>query len=280
MIISNIQRSLVNKNSFSLLVFVCIYLMLVCYSSTSYSQTESFCGIRNRSTQSGEKLTYKVYYTLAGAYIGAGEALFSNTLETYQGRSVYHVIGAGRTYKSYDWFYKVNDVYESYIDTTTMLPLKFIRDVHERNSSIYNRVLFNHITKKAVSTNGLFNIPACVQDVLSSIYYARNINYNQYKPGDKIPFSLFLDDQVYNIFIRYMGKEKLTTRTGTYNTIRFKPLLIDGTIFKGGENMTVWVSDDENKVPVLIETPILLGSIKVYLMKTDNLKNRSAIQFK
>ncbi len=123
MIISNIQRSLVNKNSFSLLVFVCIYLMLVCYSSTSYSQTESFCGIRNRSTQSGEKLTYKVYYTLAGAYIGAGEALFSNTLETYQGRSVYHVIGAGRTYKSYDWFYKVNDVYESYIDTATMLRL-------------------------------------------------------------------------------------------------------------------------------------------------------------
>jgi hypothetical protein len=118
-----------------------------------------------------------------------------------------------------------------------------------------------------------------VQDVLSYIYYARNINYNQYNVGDKIPFSLFLDDQVFNIFIRYLGKEKLTTRTGTYNTIKFKPLLIDGTIFKGGENMTVYVSDDENKVPLLIETPILVGSIKVYLTKTEHLKNKSVIQF-
>ncbi len=250
-------------------------------SHTAFSQAETdFCSIRNRSTQSGEKLTYKVYYTLAGAYIGAGEAVFSNTLKIFQGKQVYHVVGWGKTFPSYDWFYKVDDAYESYIDTITMLPLKFTRNVHERNNRIYNNVLFNHTTKKAVSTNGMFNIPACVQDVLSSIYYARNIDYSQYKVGDKIPFSLFLDDQVYDIFIRYLGKEKLKTRTGTYNTIKFKPLLIDGTIFKGGEHMSVWVSDDENKVPVLIETPILIGSIKVYLTGTDNLRNKSVIQFK
>ena len=279
MIINNSQQFLHHINTYRRIASVSVLLMLIYFSNTSEAQTETFCGIKHRSTQSGEKLHYKVYYTLAGAYIGAGEASFSTTLETYQGKPVYHVIGAGNSYKSYDWIYKVNDVYESYIDTATMLPMKFIRDVHERNNSMYNRVLFNHSTKKAVSTNGLFNIPACVQDVLSSIYYARNINYNQYNVGDKIPFSLFLDDQVFNIFIRYLGKEKLTTRTGTYNTIKFKPLLIDGTIFKGGENMTVYVSDDENKVPLLIETPILVGSIKVYLTKTEHLKNKSVSLF-
>lgn len=240
------------------------------------SQSNNFCGIKNSSTQSGELLTYKVYYTLAGAYIGAGEAFFSNKLETYQNKTVYHVTGAGNSYKSYDWFYKVRDVYESYIDTNTMLPMKFVRDVNERNSRIYNRVLFNHATNKAVSTNGMFSIPSCVQDVLSAIYYARNIDYNHYKAGDKIPFSLYLDDEVFNIFIRYMGKETLKTKFGTYNTIKFKPLLIEGTLFKGGENMTVWVTDDMNKVPVLVETPILIGSIKVYLAGYQMLRNKAS----
>jgi hypothetical protein len=114
-----------------------------------------------------------------------------------------------------------------------------------------------------------------VQDVLSAIYYARNINFSVYQPGDKIPFSIFLDDQVFDIFVRFIGKEKLVTKYGTYQTIKFKPLLIDGTIFKGGENMTVWVTDDENKIPVLVETPILIGSIKVYLTEYKNLKNKA-----
>ena len=252
-----------------------IFLLLSCifFGKPLFSQTDNFCGIKNKSTRWGEVLNYKVYYTLAGAYIGAAEATFSNVISILNGKYVYHLVGAGRTYKSYDWFYKVRDVYESYIDTSTMLPLKFVRDVNERNSRIYNSVIFQHADKKAISTNGVFTIPACVQDVLSAIYYARNIDFGQLKPGDKIPFSLFLDDEVFHIFIRYIGKEKLKTKYGSYNTIKFKPLLIDGTIFKGGENMTVWVTDDQNKIPVLIETPILIGSIKVYLSEYKNVRN-------
>ncbi|MEK0750762.1 DUF3108 domain-containing protein, partial [Mycobacterium ulcerans] len=97
-------------------------------------------------------------------------------------------------------------------------------------------------------------MPDCVQDVLSAIYYARNIDYDRYKPGDKIPFSLFLDDEVYDIYIRYLGKEQVNTRYGTFNAIKFKPLLIKGTIFEGGEQMTVWVSDDHNKVPLRVDS--------------------------
>ncbi len=253
-------------------VFI-IVLFSLCQDS--FSQQENFCGIKNKSTQSGELLTYKVFYTLAGAYIGAGEVSFSNTVETYQNKAVYHITSVGKTYKSYDLFFKVRDVYESYIDTTSMLPMKFVRNVNERNNRIYNSVLFNHTIKKAVSTNGLFPIPPCLQDVLSAIYYARNIDYSQYKIGDKIPFALFLDDEVYTIFIRYLGKEKLKTKSGIYNTIKIKPLLIEGTLFKGGEKMMVWVTDDENKIPVLVETPILVGSIIVYLSAYKNLRNKT-----
>ncbi|MBK7764352.1 MAG: DUF3108 domain-containing protein [Bacteroidetes bacterium] len=256
--------------------FIFIFLLIHLFWIKPYSQTTGDCKIKNLSTRSGETLHYKVYYTLAGAYLGAGEATFSNTLSTYNHKPVYHVKGVGRTYKSYDWFYKVRDVYESYIDTTTMLPVKFVRNVHEGNTQIYSQVLFKQQEKKAVSTNGSFDVPACVQDVLSAIYYARNIDFSKYKAGDKIPFSIFIDDQVFPIYIRYVGKEKLHTKYGDYQTIKFKPLLIDGTIFTGGENMTVWVTDDLNKLPVLIETPILVGSIKVYLKRYEGLRNKTA----
>jgi hypothetical protein len=108
--------------------------------------------------------------------------------------------------------------------------------------------------------------------VLSAIYYARNIDYNKYKPGDKIPFTMFLDEEVHNLYIRYLGKEEIKTRYGKFRAIKFKPMLIKGTIFEGGEKMTVWVSDDRNRVPLRIESPITVGSVKVDMMGYKNLR--------
>jgi Protein of unknown function (DUF3108) len=109
--------------------------------------------------------------------------------------------------------------------------------------------------------------------VLSAIYYARNINFDKYKPGDKIPFNMFLDDEVYNLYIRYIGKEVIKTRYGKFRSIKFKPMLIKGTIFEGGEKMTVWVSDDMNHIPLRIESPITVGSVKVDMMGYKNLRH-------
>jgi hypothetical protein len=113
-----------------------------------------------------------------------------------------------------------------------------------------------------------------VQDVLSSIYFARNIDFDQYKPEDKIRFSMFLDNEVYEMYIRYLGKETVKTRYGKFKAIKFKPLLIKGTIFEGGEKMTVWVSDDQNRIPVRIESPISVGSVKVDMIYNRNLRHR------
>jgi hypothetical protein len=102
------------------------------------------------------------------------------------------------------------------------------------------------------------------------MYYARNINYENMKPGDKIPFSMFLDNQVYDLYIRYVGKETIKTKYGKFRAIKIKPLLIKGTIFEGGEKMTVWVSDDANHIPVRVESPISVGSVKVDMMDFKN----------
>jgi hypothetical protein len=245
-------------------------LLLLLTLSFPLKADDDFCGIRNTAFQVNETLTYKVYYTLAGVYIAAGEAQFSSTLEHLNGKTVYHITGTGKTYSFYDNFFKVRDKYETFIDTGTLQPYKFLRNIDEGSYKKHEDVSFNKVTNTAITNDGVFKVPACVQDVLSSIYYARNIDFKNLKPEDKIPFSMFLDNQVYNLYIRYLGKETIKTKYGKFRTIKFKPLLIKGTIFEGGEKMTVWVSDDANHIPVRVESPISVGSVKVDMMDFRN----------
>jgi hypothetical protein len=231
---------------------------------------DDFCGLTNRAFQAGESITFKVYYTLAGVYIAAGEANFSVVQEDLNGKPVYHVTGTGKNYSFLDNFFKVRDKYESYIDTANLQPLKFIRNISEGSYKKYENVSFNKSAHTAITNSGVFKTPDCIQDVLSTMYYARNIDYDKMKPGDKIPFSMFLDNQVYNLYIRYVGKETIKTKYGKFRAIKIKPLLIKGTIFEGGEKMTVWISDDANHIPVRVESPISVGSVKVDMMDFKN----------
>lgn len=246
-----------------------ILILLLAFSTKA---GDEFCGVRNTAFNAGETITMKVYYTTLGMYVGAGEAVFTTTLEKFNGKIVYHCTGTGSSYSFFDNFFKVRDKYETYIDTTTMLPVKFVRNVDEDGHKIYNNVTFNHSAGTAVSTNGVYKITPCIQDVISATYYARNINFNKYKPGDKIPFDMFLDDEVYHLYLRYEGKETVKTKYGKFRAIKFKPLLIKGTIFQGGENMNVWVSDDPNHLLLRAESPIAVGSIKVDMMGYRNLR--------
>jgi Protein of unknown function (DUF3108) len=247
-------------------------LLLVLFSSILLS-ADNFCGTKNISFKAGESITYKAYYHFRGINASAGEANFSSTFEKLNGKDVYHIIGSGKTYKSYDWFFKVRDVYESYIDTATMLPLKFVRNVSEGKYKTFNNVVFNHSTTNAISTKGMFKIEACTQDVLSMIYYARNIDYNKYKSGDKIPFTMYIDDQLYHLQIKYLGKEKLKIGEGIFNTVKFEPELVAGTMFKADEKMVVWATDDNNHIPLRIESEITVGSIRVDVIDFKNVRN-------
>jgi hypothetical protein len=253
------------------IVTLLILVFILSSFTTNNGQTE-FCGIRNTAFSAGETITMKVFYNTVGMYIGAGEATFTTTLERFNGKITYHCVGDGKTYSFFDNFFKVRDRYESYIDTSTMLPIKFIRNVDEGGYKIYNNVTFNHSASTAVSTHGVFKTTSCIQDVVSSIYYARNINFDKYKPGDKIPFDMFLDDEIYHLYIRYLGKETVKTRYGKFRAIKFKPLLIKGTIFEGGEKMTAWVSDDPNHVILRVESPISVGSVKIDMFGYKNLR--------
>jgi Protein of unknown function (DUF3108) len=251
------------KITFGLATILCII---------SLHANDEFCSSKTNVFKSGEKIDYTIFYSVIGIYVNAGNASFTTTATSYANKPAFHIIGDGNSNSRYDWIFKVRDRYESYFDTATLKPFKFIRNISEGNFKQYDNVTFNQQTNTATTDKGVYKVPVCVQDVLSSIYYARNINYDKYKVDDKIPFNMFLDNETYNLYIKYLGKEVIKTKYGKFNAIKFKPLLVKGTIFLGGEGMTVWVTDDANHIPIRIESPISVGSVKVDMMGYSNLK--------
>lgn len=230
-----------------------------------------FCGnIRNTAFRAGEKLTYKVGYVIAGVKLNGGVATFTTSLEKYRGRPVYHIVAEGKS--THDLFFKVRDKYETYIDTNTLQPYKFIRNVSEGGYKTFENVSFYRATNTVITNSGVYKVPSCVQDVVSAIFYARNIDFDKYHANDTIPFDMFLDRQVYHMHIRYLGRTTIRTKYGKFHAIKFKPLLVKGNMFDGGENMTVWVTDDPNHIGIRIESPVTIGKVTVDLAACDKIR--------
>lgn len=251
--------------------FLATLLLSTCV--TGQTAPDDFCGISNTAFAHGEKVVFKVFYNVIGIYVDAGEATFTVDRTSFNNRPAYHLTGLGVSNPNYDWIFKVRDRYESYIDTATLRPYRFMRDVYEGGYTIKETVNFDQENNRAVTAKGSYSVPPCVQDVLSAIYYARNIDFDRYKPGDKVPFHMFIDEEVFPLYIRYLGREVVKTRFGRYRAIKFSPLLISGTLFSGGEKMAVWVSDDRNRIPLRIESPISVGSVKVDMKGCYNLRH-------
>ena len=248
------------------------FLLSVMFLSIGFVASAQTIAKADYAFQSQEKISYNVYYNVIGLYVHAGSATFTTASDKWQNEEVFHVIGEGSTNPKYDWIFKVRDRYESYFTATDMQPVKFVRNINEGNYKKHEEITFNRQAKTAITNDGVFSTPENVQDIVSALYYLRNINYDQYKPGDKIPFSMFLDNKVYNMYIHYIGKETIKTKFGKFNAIKIKPLLLQGNVFDGGEKMTAWITDDANHILLRLESPISVGKVKIDLMGYENLR--------
>lgn len=265
--------------------FKCVYLtwsVLCGLLLPLFSTAQKTCIPGNQSFRSGEQLTYVVNYNWGAIWMTTAEVTFSVNAAEMNGKKVYHFTGVGGTYPKYDWFYKVRDRYEAFADTLTLSPIRFKRDVNEGSTHAKDDYVFSQRKNKVYISEqrgektkfDSLNISACTNDVITAIFYARCLDFSAYKPNDTIPISFVLDGEVFNSYIRYVGKETIYSELlGNVRCIKFKPKLVEGTIFKGGEGMTVWVTDDKNKMPVYVETPIIVGTIKVSLNKYTGLRN-------
>ena len=234
-----------------------------------------FCNQVNNAYNSGEIINYTIYYNVIGLYVNAGSANFTTQASTYNGMDTYTFTANGKSNSRYDWIFKVRDKYESIVDRKTLLPLQFTRQINEGKFHYIETLQFNQKAKLVVNTSKTepFKISDCTHDVISAVYAARNINYANYKVNEKVYLNFFLDKELYPSYFKFLGRDEITTRYGTFKVIKLAPLLVKGTVFDGGEKMLIWVTDDSNHIPVRIETPIVVGSIKVDMVGYQNLRH-------
>jgi len=265
---------------------VIVITFLLSFSAVAFSQ----CFTKNIAFQSGERLTYDVVYNWGFIWISAGYVEFSVKQVDFQGRAAYFLDANGSSYSSYDWFYKVRDSFQACIDVESLKPLWHKRSTSEGGYLAYEEYNFDYEkkliyartqTSKRSYKEDTLRAGYCTFDLLSMAYYARNIDFSGLVPGNLIPVIVVLDNEIHHLYVRFLGRELLTTKDGNrYNTIRFAIKLIEGTVFKSGEDLNVWVTDDKNRVPVLVEAKILVGSVKALLKSADNLRNKSTARIK
>ncbi len=230
----------------------------------------------------GEKITYSAVYNWGFIWINAGTVEFRVNETKYNGKEVYHFNSLASSVPSYDWLFKVRDYFQSYARKDDLAPLFFDRNTYEGGYSVHNRFTFDYSDSLIYTqtensdkpyTEDTLVLQQNIYDVVSGVYYIRNLDFDKYEINDTIPIRMIIDNEIFDLYIRYLGKEILKTRDKRkFKTIKFSALLIEGTIFSGGEDLYVWVTDDLNRIPILVEAKILIGSVKAILSGTENLK--------
>ena len=225
--------------------------------------------------KSGEWLRYKMSYS---GFLRAGTAVLELSEKDFNGKKVFYTKGTGWTSGAVKWFFKVEDRYESYFDKDTIKPYLFKRKINEGGYKKHRITSFNYKSNKAYvqdftlqkDTSVVFSR---VQDMLSAFYYLRNYNVKNMKKGEEIGIDMFMDSQVYPFKLRFLGREILKTKFGTLKTMIFRPLVQSGRIFKAQESVTLWITDDENKIPVKLSADLSVGSLRADLEAYKGLAN-------
>jgi hypothetical protein len=217
-----------------------------------------------------EKLKFQMYYGL----LNAGELQITLKPSRIMGREVLHSVATGYTTGLADRLFKIYDVYESYMDPQTGLPVKAIRNISESNYRYYNEVIYHRESNLVESQrSGMHEVPPGILDMVSVIYKLRETVFNsRLRPGDVFEFTTFFSDKVYPVVIRYIGTETIRTRKGRFHALKFAPVSEPGRVFKTEDDITLWLSNDRNLVPLRMSLNMLLGSIRVDLVEAQDLR--------
>ncbi|WP_132704668.1 DUF3108 domain-containing protein [Winogradskyella wandonensis] len=255
------------------------FLTLVIFQLGSAQQQSAFTD--------GEWFKFRMSYS---GWLKAGEATLNVKQKKYNGKEVYHVVGKGATTGPIKWFFKVKDRYESYFDAKTGLPYRFIRKIDEGGHTKDIEIEFDHNKKKATVNNKKYktvkeiDIDVNVQDMVSAFYYLRN-NYDtdKIKVGDVVQLSMFFDEENYPFKLKFLGRETLKLKVNgnkvKVKTLKFRPYVMAGRVFKEEESLTLWVSADKNKIPLKIQADLAVGSLRADLDQYKGLKHSFVVQF-
>lgn len=218
--------------------------------------------IENKAFGVGERLVFDVSY----GPIAAGEAVMAvPRYETVAGRNCYYVEFTVNSRSSFDWIYEVRDKYLTFVDVEAIAPLRFEQHIREGTYTRDFTADFDQVSHIAKTSEGNYPIPEYVHDIMSAFYYARMLDYSGMKPGEYITLFNFYRDTSHELRVKFLGKQELEVEAGTFNTIVVEPLVQEGGLFKAEGRIVIWLSDDERKIPIRVNTKVVIGSIDVEL---------------
>lgn len=229
----------------------------------------------------GEWLKFRMHY----GFLNASYATLQVKSATINDQSVYHVVGHGETTGVASWFFKVDDTYESYFDKVDGRPYRFVRKINEGGYTKDVEINFDYNEAKAELNDKKnkkklnFTLQDNIQDLISAFYFLRN-NYKteDLKVGKAITLKMLYDDDgVFNFKLKYLGKEIVNTKYGKVECLKFRPLVQSGRVFKEQESLSLWVSNDDNRIPIRIKADLAVGSIKADLDGYNGLKHQFKI---
>jgi hypothetical protein len=249
-----------------------IPILLLPILLVSATTNDGYRRLPSNAFGAGEKILYRVHY----GFVTAGEAELSidKKIHTINDRPCYKIDIHGRTTGLADKLFNVKDNWGTYLDTAAMAPHQFYRHIREGKYRKNEMVHFQQLNRKAVvstlSKNGrdienteVFNVPSYVQDLISGYYYLRTLDYTHTKTGEILKVDAFFDKEVYDFKVRFLGREKVKTEMGRIDALVLTPILPDNKLFKGENAVRIWISDDENKIPLKIKAEMMVGAVEI-----------------
>ena len=259
-----------------ILLCTCMTASLLHAQENTVSKGTSCVPVRTTSEEelafrSGERMDFILHYKWGSINTDVGTATVTLDSLTFNGQKAFKCTASGRTKKFFDVFFKVRENFSSWFTREGMRPLKFTRDTYEggyeaRNTYLYKwdaaepYIAADVYTSKMGQKSLQLPLTPCTYDLPALFFFARNMDVENVEPGKRYPMTFAIDEEIYNVYFILHGRETIKVKgLGTVNTIRFAAKLLEGEVFKGEEDMTIWVSDDENRLPVYFEAPLRVG---------------------
>lgn len=254
----------------------CLSIFCILHCSFLIAQGQGLKKIENNAFIRGEQFSFRAYYdSFITGQVTAGVATLEINTENneFNGRKTYHATAKGKSKGAFNLFFKVEDRFETYFDEDYIVPWYFIRKTREGDYRRDDEVRFNQLSLSASSSTANKKIPARTQDIISAFYYARTLDFSEVKVGENFNITYFLDDSVYTAVIQFAGHEEIEIGLGTFHCLKFKPMVVKGKVFSQPYAMDVWITDDKNHIPILAKSAVIVGAVKLELIKYQNLAN-------
>ncbi len=247
---------------------------------TSFSQSKENKVVP--AFKKGEWLKFRMSYS---NFLNAGYSTIEVKETKNKGKEAYHIIGKGKSTGLISLFFKVKDNYQTFMYKESLKPYRFIRRINEGGYTKNKEIIFDYDKNEATVKNYKHNtvkkypISSNIQDMLSALYFLRNQQVHLLKIGEEIELKMFFDQEINTFKLRFIGKEIIKTKFGKIKSLKFKPIVQKGRVFKEQESVTVWISDDNNKIPLRIKASLAVGSLRADLDAFKGLANPFNIIF-